>query len=70
MTAINNINDLVLFIRENNLSNNTIANLLQKTLGIYLVNDFQDKEQLVKYIEQFYYKYPKLDSRPLFIDIK
>lgn len=66
---ISNIQELKDFILNNNLNQRTIEQLLKTTLNVYISGKY-DKTDLVKMIEDFYYKYPNIQDRPLFLDVE
>ena len=57
------------FILNNNLNQRTIEQLLKTTLNVYISGKY-DKTDLVKMIAAFYYKYPNIQDRPLFLDVE
>lgn len=65
---IKNIEELKDFILNNDLSNNDIQELIRTTLKVWISKEY-NKIDLVNMIEDFYYKYPKVQGRPLFLDI-
>jgi len=42
---------------------------LKTTLNVYISGKY-DKTDLVKMIAAFYYKYPNIQDRPLFLDVE
>jgi hypothetical protein len=67
--TITNIQELKDFILNNDLSNNDIKELIRTTLKVWISKEY-NKIDLVNMIEDFYYKYPNIRGRPLFIDIE
>lgn len=66
--VITNINELKDFILNNDLSKNDIQELLKTTLKVWISEEY-NKTDLVNMIEDFYYKYPNVQGRPLFLDV-
>lgn len=66
--VITNINELKDFILNNDLSKNDIQELLRATLNVWISNEYS-KTDLANMIEDFYYKYPNVQDRPLFLNI-
>ncbi|MFV5692060.1 hypothetical protein ACM55K_08550 [Flavobacterium sp. LT1R49] len=65
---IANIQDLKEFILNNDLSKNDIHELIRTTLKVWISDEY-NKIDLINLIEDFYYKYPNIKDRPLFLDI-
>lgn len=65
---IANIQDLKEFILNNDLSKNDIHELIKTTLKVWISDEY-NKIDLINLIEDFYYKYPNIKDRPLFLDI-
>lgn len=66
--VIANINELKDFLLNNDLSKNDIQELLKTTLKVWVSEEY-NKTDLANMIEDFYYKYPNVQGRPLFLDI-
>lgn len=65
---ISNIQELKDFILDNDLSKNDIHEIVRTTLKVWISKEY-NKTDLVNMIEDFYYKYPNLKDRPLFLDV-
>ena len=65
---IANLQELKVFILNNDLSKNDIHELIKTTLKVWISKEY-NKTDLVNMIEDFYYKYPNVQGRPLFLDI-
>jgi hypothetical protein len=68
MTKINSIEELKQFLLNNDLSKNDIQELLKTTLKVWVSEEY-NKTDLANMIEDFYYKYPNVQGRPLFPDV-
>lgn len=68
MTKINSIEELKQFLLNNDLSKNDIQELLKTTLKVWISEEY-NKTDLANMIEDFYYKYPNVQGRPLFLDV-
>ncbi len=66
--TITNIQELKDFILNNDLSKNDIQKLINTTLKVWISKDY-NKIDLANMIEDFYYKYPNVNDRPLFFDV-
>ncbi|RTY64804.1 MULTISPECIES: hypothetical protein [unclassified Flavobacterium] len=66
--TIANIQELKDFILNNELSKNDINEILRATLKVWICKEY-NKTELVNIIEDFYYKYPNVQDRPLFLDV-
>ena len=66
--TIANIQELKDFILNNELSKNDINEILRATLKVWISKEY-NKTDLVNIIEDFYYKYPNVQDRPLFLDV-
>ncbi len=65
---IANIQELKDFILKNDLNKKDIQELTKTTLKVWVSKEY-NKTDLVNMIEDFYYKYPNVQGRPLFLDI-
>ena len=66
---ISNIQELKDFILNTELTQEQIKEILRTSLNIWISGEY-DKTDLVKMIEDFYYKYPNIKDRPLFLDVE
>ena len=66
---ISNIQELKDFILNTELTQEQIKEILRTSLNIWISGEY-DKTDLVKMIEDFYYKYPNIQDRPLFLDVE
>jgi hypothetical protein len=66
--TIANIQDLKEFILNNDVGKNDIQELLRATLNVWISKDY-NKTDLANVIEDFYYKHPNVQDRPLFLDV-
>lgn len=68
---INNIEELILFIENHNLTNNQLNSLLFNTLNVMSIKEIGEnytKKALLKDLEIFWIKYSNKECRPLFLD--
>ena len=66
---ISNIQELKDFILNTELTQEQIKEILRTSLNIWISGEY-DKTDLVKMIAAFYYKYPNIQDRPLFLDVE
>ncbi|RTY89862.1 hypothetical protein EKM01_12150 [Flavobacterium sp. RSP46] len=68
MIEINSIEDFKEYLLNHELSKFQISEILKKTLKVWISDEY-NKTDLVNMIEDFYYKYPNIQERPLFLDV-
>lgn len=66
---ISNIQDLIDFILNNELSQEQIETLLKATINVWILNLYSSKKELVKVIESYWEKHASDELRPLWLDL-
>jgi len=69
MNEINNIDELINFIRENELTQTDLNKLLHSTIGSYFLFNIVDKELIIKKVLEVYHEDKPRNSRRIFIDV-
>lgn len=64
--TITNIHELKDFLLSNVLTQNQKCELICKSLNVLII-DKSKIEEVIDGLEEFYYKYPNIEERPLFI---
>ena len=70
-SRINNLDELIVFIENHNLTNDQLNSLLFNTLSVLCIKEigsFYTKNNLIKDIEIYWNKYSKQECRPIFLD--
>lgn len=70
MKTVNNFDELITFIRESNLSQKQINELLNHTIHSFYLKDFNSKEELIESLTKFLEKWKNIKERPIFIDVE
>ncbi len=65
--SINSFNELIKFIENNEVSNKDIAEIILKTMRVFIF--FENKENLILELKEYWnlYKDKPLNERPLFL---
>lgn len=65
---LNNVEELKKFILENDISEDSIRELVRTCLKVW-ISEFKSKEELILQIDELLLKYPDVKNRPLFVDV-
>ena len=68
--TISNIHELKEFLLNCELTNKQKADLICTTLGVFGVIDESSIDYVILNYEEFYYKYPIIEERPLLLMMK
>ena len=68
MKTVNNFDELITYIKENDLSQKQINDLLNFTIHSYYFKDFNSKDELIESLINFWEKWKDIKERPIFID--
>lgn len=66
--TITNIHELKDFLLSNELTQKDKCLLINKSLNVW-INDESKVDEVISELEEFYYKYPNIKDRPLFLEI-
>lgn len=68
MKTVKNFDELITYIRESDLSQKQINELLNHTLHSFYLKDFNSKDDLIESLIIFWEKWKDIKERPIFID--
>ncbi len=63
-----NFKELELYILNNDLTENDINMLIKETMGVFVAKGYE-KKHLINILKAFIVKFPKIQDRPLFVDV-
>jgi|GEM_PF-4897083 len=69
MNEINNIDELINFIRENELTQTDLVKLLHSTVGCYFIFNIVDKELIIKKVLEVLQEDKPRNCRRIFINV-
>jgi sulfatase maturation enzyme AslB (radical SAM superfamily) len=68
MKTVKNFDELITFIREFDLNQKQINEVINNTIHSFYLKDFNSKDELIESLIIFWEKWKDIKERPIFID--
>jgi hypothetical protein len=69
MKTVSNFDELITFIRECDLNQKQINEVINNTIHSFYLKDFNSKDELIESLIIFWEKWKDIKERPIFIDV-